>query len=335
VLGGRIRERLAVGPRQYRLVADVTLLALSLIVLTGAAVRLTNSGLGCPYWPKCDSKLLPPLATHALIEFGNRTLTGVVGILAIAVIVLAFTRRPRRKDLLWLSAIPLVGVFAQALLGGAVVEQNLAPGTVMAHFGLSMVLLIGCVWLAWRARYEPGERPRASDRVGVWAVRALAPLGAVTIFAGTVATGAGPHSGGSAGQRIDRLHFEGSDTLTWAIHQHATLGALLGCAVIGAWFLRRQRGATSKQLEPLVTLGVLLAAQGLVGSVQYELHLPADMVWVHVALATATWVTLLWTVAAAGSLAPSTSKRDAEADSALMRGEGGVEGGRETALAGL
>ena len=94
------------------------------------------------------------------------------------------------------------------------------------------------------------------------------------------------------------------DTLEWTIHQHATIAALFGVAVIGIWFLRRHRGASAQELEPLVVLGVLLAAQGLVGSVQYELRLPTDMVWVHVLLATTTWVVLLWAVADAGRLAP-------------------------------
>jgi cytochrome c oxidase assembly protein subunit 15 len=202
-------------------------------------------------------------------------------------------------------------VVAQAVLGGFTVEQHLAPGFVMAHFGLSMIILIAAVALAWRASHEPGSRARRSDRVEVWSVRALAPLGALTIFAGTAATAAGPHAGGSPGQRIHRLHFKGADTLTWVVHRHATIAALFGIAVIAVWFLARRRGGSAqRELEPLTVLGVLLAAQGLVGSVQYELHLPADIVWVHVALATATWLTVLWAVAAAGRLVPRSQPAD-------------------------
>ncbi len=135
-------------------------------------------------------------------------------------------------------------------------------------------------------------------------MRRAGPLGALTIFAGTAATAAGPHSGGLPGQHIQRLHFKGADTLTWVVHQHATIAALFGVAVIAVWLLQRRRGAAEDALEPLTVLGVLLAAQGLVGSVQYELHLPADMVWVHVGLATATWLAVLWAVAAAGRLVP-------------------------------
>ncbi len=300
-----MRSRLVVTPLQYRRVAYFTLAALTLIVLTGAAVRLTGSGLGCPDWPKCYGKALPPLSTHALIEFGNRTLSGIVGVMTVAAAVLAFTRRPFRRDLAVLALTLPLGVVAQAVLGGFTVREHLAPGFVMAHFVLSMIILVGAVALAWRARSEPGLRSRARDRLSVWSVRALAPLGALTIFAGTAATAAGPHAGGSPGQRIHRLHFRGAGTLQWVIHRHATIAAIFGVAVIAAWLLHRRRGAAEDVLEPLTVLGVLLAAQGLVGSVQYELRLPSDMVWVHVALATLTWLTVLWSFAAAGRVRPS------------------------------
>jgi cytochrome c oxidase assembly protein subunit 15 len=312
-----VRDRLAVTPLQYRRVAYVTLAALTLIVLTGAAVRLTGSGLGCPDWPKCGGHALPPLSTHALIEFGNRTLSGIVGVTTVVAAVLAFTRRPFRRDIAVLALLLPLGVLAQAVLGGFTVREHLAPGFVMAHFVLSMFVLIVAVALAWRSRFEPGERPRATDRTAVWSVRALAPLGGLTIFVGTAATAAGPHAGGSPGQRIHRLHFEGAGTLTWVIHRHATIAALFGVAVIGVWLLWRHRNASQQVLEPLTVLGVLLAAQGLVGSVQYELHLPTDMVWIHVSLATLTWLVLLWTVAAAGRLVPRTQPVPAEAPPAV------------------
>jgi heme a synthase len=299
-----MRARLAVNPAQYRRVAYVTLAALTLIVLTGAAVRLTDSGLGCLNWPKCGGTPLPPLSSHALIEFGNRAASGLVGIITVVAAVLAFTRRPFRKDLAWLAISLPLGVLAQAVLGGFTVREHLAPGFVMAHFGLSMIILIAAVALAWRSAHEPGTRPLADDRAAVWSTRALAPIGALTIFAGTAATAAGPHSGGVSGQHVHRLHFKGGDTLTWMVHRHATIAALFGIAVIGVWLLRRRRGTSQEALEPLTVLGVLLAAQGLVGSVQYELKLPADMVWVHVTLATLTWLAVLWAVASAGVLVP-------------------------------
>jgi cytochrome c oxidase assembly protein subunit 15 len=299
-----MHDRLAVTPRQYRTVAYIALGSLTLIVLTGAAVRLTDSGLGCENWPKCGGTPLPPLSSHALIEFGNRAASGVVGVIAVVAAVLAFTRRPFRRDLAILAVLLPLGVVAQAVLGGFTVLHHLAPGFVMAHFSLSLLILVAAFALAWRATYAPGSRLASSDRLRVWAVRALAPLGALTIFAGTAATAAGPHSGGFTGQVVHRLHFKGAGTLVWTIHQHATIAAIFGIAVIGVWFLYRHRDSASPELEPLTVLGVLLAAQGLVGSVQYELKLPSEMVWVHVTLATFTWLALLWAVAAAGRLMP-------------------------------
>jgi cytochrome c oxidase assembly protein subunit 15 len=276
------------------------------IVLTGAAVRLTDSGLGCENWPKCGGTPLPPLSYHALVEFGNRAVSAVVGAVTVAVFALSCFRRPFRRDLMWLSLLLPLGVVAQAVLGGFTVLHHLAPGFVMAHFSLSLLIVVAALALAWRSTFEPGVRPRSEDRMGVWAVRALVPLGALTIFAGTAATAAGPHSGGFSGQVVHRLHFRGAGTLTWIVHRHATIAAIFGVAVIAVWLLHRRR-ASDRTLEPLTVLGVLVASQGLVGSVQYELHLPSDMVWVHVALATFTWLAMLWAVAAAGVLVPRRS----------------------------
>lgn len=302
--GMPFRDRVALDPGQYRRLAYGTLIALTLIVMTGAAVRLTDSGLGCENWPKCGGTPLPPLSSHALIEFGNRAVSGVVGVITVLTALLAFARRPFRRDLAILAVLLPLGVVGQAVLGGFTVLNHLAPGFVMGHFSLSLLILIAAFALAWRATFEPGTRPRSADRVSVWCVRALAPLGGLTLFAGTVATASGPHSGGFTGQVVHRFTFKGGDTLSWAVHQHATIAAIFGVAVIGVWFLRRHRGASTADLEPLTVLGVLLAAQGLVGSVQYELRLPSDMVWVHVSLATVTWLVVLWAWAAEGSLVP-------------------------------
>jgi cytochrome c oxidase assembly protein subunit 15 len=307
-------------PRQFRIAAYASLAALTLVVFSGAGVRLTDSGLGCENWPKCGGTPLPPLSTHALIEFGNRVVGFIVGIVTVGTLLMAFRRRPYRRDLVWLSLLLPLGVVAQAVLGGLTVLNHLAPGFVMGHFALSLVILIASFALAWRSHHEPGSRPRATDRVSVWSVRALAPVAALTIVAGSVATAAGPHGGGFTGQVVHRLDFKGADTLTWVVHQHATIAALFGVAVIGVWFLRRRRGATGADLEPLTVLGVLLAAQGLVGSVQYELRLPAEMVWVHVTLATITWLAVLWAWAAEGSLAPRRmAVRDTEPDVGTRR----------------
>jgi len=299
-----VRARFPVTPRRYLTIAYVALGALTVIVLTGAAVRLTDSGLGCPDWPRCYGKALPPLSYHSVIEFGNRAFSALIGLVVVGAWIASFLRAPRRRDLIALSTLLPLGVVAQAVLGGFTVRHDLAPGYVMGHFGLSMVILVAAVALVFRARYEPGQRTPSHDRASTWLVRFLAALGAVVIFVGTAATAAGPHAGGSRGQLIHRLHFKGAHTLVWVIHRHATLAALLGIGVIGAWLIVRRRGENRELGDALTVTGVLMAAQGLVGSVQYELALPADMVWVHVGLATVTWVALLWCVGAAGRLAP-------------------------------
>jgi cytochrome c oxidase assembly protein subunit 15 len=293
-----------VTPAQYARAAYVALGALALIVLTGAAVRLTGSGLGCPDWPKCYGKDIPPLETHAVIEYSNRLITALVTIAALSAAVLAWRRRPFRRDLALLGTLLPVGVLAQAVLGGFTVRGKLDYGFVMGHFALSMLLLLAGAALVWRVRHAPGERPRSGDRATVWVVRALVPLGALTIFAGTAATAAGPHAGGSPGQEINRLDIEGRGTLSWAIHQHGAIAALLGVAAVAAWLWVRRRDADPLVGRSLTAVVALLAAQGLVGGVQYQLHLPSEIVWVHVGLASATWLAILWSAAAAGRLVP-------------------------------
>jgi len=299
-----MRDRFSVTPGQYRTVAVVALAALALIVLTGAGVRLTGSGLGCPDWPKCYGGTVPPLDTHAVIEYGNRLLTGFVGFAVIAASLLAFFRRPFRWHLALFGALLPLGVIAQAILGALVVKHHLAPGLVMSHFILSMLLLDAAFALAWCSTYEPDERRRSADRVGVWAVRGLIPLGQLTILAGTIATASGPHAGAHEGQLVHRFDFEGTGTLEWVVQRHSAIAALFGIGAIAVWLLLRRAGGDRRALRPLSAVLGLLALQGAVGGLQWALKLPAEIVWLHVALATLTWLATLWTVATAGRLEP-------------------------------
>jgi cytochrome c oxidase assembly protein subunit 15 len=300
----RLKNRLEISPARYAQVTAVALAALALIVLTGAAVRLTDSGLGCPDWPKCYGGTSPPLESHAVIEYGNRILTGFVGIAVIAAAVLAFYRKPYRWHLALFGVLLPIGVIGQAILGALVVKYHLAPGLVMSHFILSMMLLDASFALAWCSRYEPWERRKSTDRLGVWSVRGLIPLGQLTIAAGTVATAAGPHAGAHAGQLVHRFTFEGAKTLEWVVQRHAVIAAVYGFAAIGVWFLLRRPGGDRRAVKPLTVVLGLLALQGAVGGLQWWLELPTEIVWVHVALATCNWLAMLWTVAAAGQLEP-------------------------------
>ncbi len=299
-------ERFTVTPERYALFSRIALVMFTLIVVTGVAVRVTGSGLGCPTWPKCtETSLYTELNTHGVIEFGNRMLTSLVGFAAAAAFVGAFRRRPYRRDLMLLGALLPLGVVAQILLGGFTVRFDLAPGFVMSHYMLSMLILVGCVLLDWRARREPAELAVAGGE-SRWMTRAtwgLFGLGAVTLFAGTAATAAGPHTGGTGTDDVvPRLVFKGADTLNWVISQHAKLAALLGVAAVALWIVARRRGVSPGQRAPLAVLCWLLAAQGVIGGVQYELELPAEIVWVHASLAAATWLAVVWTVVAAGGL---------------------------------
>ena len=307
-----------VTPSQFTLVAYVALGALSLIVLTGAAVRLTGSGLGCPDWPKCYGRAYPPLDTHALIEFSNRVITGPVAIAAGLASVLAFRRRPYRRDLAMIGLLLPLGVIGQAVLGGFTVRGNLDYGFVMSHFALSMLVLVAAAALAWRAAHEPGSRPRSSDRTAALAVRGLLLLGGLAIFAGTAATAAGPHAGGSPVQKINRLNFDGKATMDFVIHRHGEIGAVFGIAAVLVWLLLRRRPGVDAQLRRAVTaLCVLVGVQGIVGLIQYETQLPTELVWLHVTLATLNWLALLWAVAAAGRLAPRSVAESSRSPTAV------------------
>jgi cytochrome c oxidase assembly protein subunit 15 len=336
----RLRARTngyTVTPQQYAYTAYVALGALTLIVLSGAAVRLTGSGLGCPDWPKCYGNAYPPLNTHAVIEFSNRMITVPVSIAAGAAWVLALRRRPYRRDLMWLGALLPLGVVGQAVLGGFTVRGALDYGWVMGHFALSMLILLAAALLAWRAggastaaattssasggeaagsaragegglraRNGAASRARAAaapDRSLILSLRWLVALGALTIFAGTAATAAGPHAGGSPGQKINRLSFDGRGTMDFVIHRHGEIALAFGLAAVAVWWMARRRRARPLVQRSLTVLCVLLALQGAVGLDQYMTHLPTQLVWAHVGLACGAWLAAIWAACAAGSLA--------------------------------
>jgi cytochrome c oxidase assembly protein subunit 15 len=318
----RLRERTngyTVTPEQYVRVTYVALGALTVIVLTGAAVRLTGSGLGCPTWPKCYGNVYPPLNSHAVIEFSNRLLTAPVSIAAGLAWLLALRRRPYRRELTRIGALLPLGVIGQAVLGGFTVKGALDYGWVMGHFSLSMLLLIAAVVLVWRARLPDDQvhvsargrqvavgahAPPILERRLVLGIRALMVLGAVVIVAGTAATAAGPHAGGSPGQKINRLDFDGRGTMDFVIHRHAEIAFLFSLLSLLLWWLVRRSHEAPRVERPLRILCMLLVLQGAVGLDQYETHLPTELVWVHVGLASLCWIMAVWATCAAGRLAP-------------------------------
>jgi heme a synthase len=298
-------RRIRISPQHYFVVSAVALVALTLIVFTGAAVRVTGSGLGCPNWPQCyhNGRLVAELNSHAWIEFGNRMFTGFVAIAAVAAGLLAFFREPFRRDLAVLGVLLPLGVVGQAVMGGLTVLYGLAPGWVMGHYLLSMAILVAASSLAWRSRpaFEEGKTP-AADLTTARAVWSLFVLGGLTIFVGTAATAAGPHAGGEGtGDVVHRFDFKGASTVNWLINRHGVLAAALGALAVGTWWLARRRSADAELQTRLTRICLLMAVQGVVGIVQFQLELPAEVVWVHVVLATLLWVGVVLAVMQVGS----------------------------------
>jgi cytochrome c oxidase assembly protein subunit 15 len=172
----------------------------------------------------------------------------------------------------------------------------------MAHYWVSMVLLVAAFELWHRSRLEPGEAARpGADRWTVLYVRALVVDAGVVLVLGSMATAAGPHAGASGtGQLVHRLGWWGGETLARLVAAHGLLVTSLGLATVGAWWVARRRDAGPELVRTLTFLCLLLAAQGLVGITQYALALPTEIVWVHVVLATLTWVGYVHAWVAAG-----------------------------------
>jgi cytochrome c oxidase assembly protein subunit 15 len=298
----RLSERLVVSPELHAIFAYAALVTLTLIIFTGAGVRLTGSGLGCHSWPNCSpGRFLPELSSHAMIEYGNRTLTGVVGLPCILAALGAWRRRPFRRDLVIPAAILPLGVFAQAILGGLTVLFDLSWQMVIAHYLLSAALLVAGAVLVWRVRRPADAPPPTHARGLVLGVRVLAAFGAYVIVAGTFATAAGPHAGGSGtGDLVERLHAFGASTLRTLIHLHGHSATVMGFSLVALWFFARRRGAGPQLQRALTVAAVLMATQGIVGLVQYHSELPAAIVWVHASLAAVLWLSLIWAVLAAG-----------------------------------
>ncbi len=287
-------RRLRLTPERYRTITVVAAVLVALIIVTGASVRLTGSGLGCPEWPNCAAGTLTPtkeLGYHGWIEFVNRMVTGLVSIAVILAVLGALVRVPRRRDLTWLSVGLVLGVVAQALLGALVVKKLLDPPFVMGHFLLSAVLLADALVLVWRAGVPDGVATPVvvAPRVHRLAIAVVA-MASLVLVTGTIVTGAGPHSGdaGSAadvGLRATRLDV--------AIDEAARLHGITVMVFLGvvlALFAVLTRTGASVLLRRRVTiLLVLVVAQGAVGYIQYFNDVPRLLVGVHVAGATAVF----------------------------------------------
>jgi len=269
-------------PRSLRFFAWASFVAQVTIIATGGAVRLTGSGLGCPTWPTCTPESLVPteeLSYHSLIEFGNRTMTGVVGIIALIVFLLVWRIRRERRDLFVLSLVVGLGIVAQAIVGGITVWTGLNPFIVGFHYVSSLVLV--CVTAAFLARMDEPVGPRERAVPGWYAglTHATSAVLAISIVFGVLTTGSGPHSGDA---EAGRNGFD-SEILE---HVHAWPGYLLFALtlvlVIAAW---RDHLPTRAWVTALLAVEIVQIAVGLY---QARNGLPPLAVGVHMVLAALT-----------------------------------------------
>jgi cytochrome c oxidase assembly protein subunit 15 len=278
-----------------RPLALANLVANVALVVTGAAVRLTGSGLGCPTWPKCTGQSYSTTAAmgvHGAIEFGNRLLGIALGIIALACFIVALLQKPRRRSLVLLSLIVGLGIPGQGVVGGLSVLTDLNPWVVGLHFLLSMALIAGAYAL-WRRTAE-GDGP-ARPQVPP-ALRALARLtvvaAAAVIVVGTIVTGSGPHAGDQNAKR------NGLDPQAVA-QFHADLVFLLIGLSVALWFALRALNAPRTALRAAALLVIVELAQGLIGFVQYFTHLPVILVGFHMLGASLVWTSslaVLWSL---------------------------------------
>jgi cytochrome c oxidase assembly protein subunit 15 len=283
----------AVSSPLLRRVALASVVANVGIVITGGAVRLTGSGLGCPTWPRCTDESYVPtgaLGMHEAIEFGNRTLTVVLGVIAVAGFVLALRERPRRRRVVRLSVLAGLGIPAQALVGGLTVLTKLNPWVVGLHFLASMAV-IAATYAFWRSTTESDERPVVTVPGPLWTlVRSVRAAALAVIVVGVMVTGSGPHAGDEDARR--------NGLNPGSISQvHAELVSLFLGLVVATWLALRAVAAHRAAGRAALLLGVSLA-QGLVGFVQYLTHLPEVLVGLHMAGATAVWLASLAVVRA-------------------------------------
>lgn len=299
----RLRQPLS--PPTYRRITVLALVFLTLIVVTGAGVRLTGSGLGCTDWPTCtETEFVADRGDfHAMVEFVNRLITGLVSA-AVALAVLGSHRRsPKRRDLIWLSWGLVAGVVGQVILGAFVVLTHLNPWLVQGHFVLSMILLLDAMVLAHRAALPDDAvvRPAVTPALLNWG-RALVGLATVVILTGTLVTGSGPHSGHNEAEAgaSEAAKLEAAlevRRLPIAVHDAARVHGISMMVFLGAtiWVLvqLRRHHAPEPLRSAATTLLTVLVLQAAVGYTQYFTGVPALLVALHVLGASLVWLAVL------------------------------------------
>jgi cytochrome c oxidase assembly protein subunit 15 len=281
--------------RSMRRLALAGVIADTAIMSTGAAVRLSSSGLGCPDWPRCSaadivaSKNAGQTLLNTWIEFGNRLLNFPLVVIAALIFIAAWRYRPdgaRRRDLFWLGVIQPAGVAAQAVIGGIVVLTKLNPAAVSVHFLVSASIVAAAVVLHVRCSEGNGPPALAVRRDLYLLSAALVAVTSVMLAAGTVVTGTGPLAGHADTPRY-HLPLEGVTQL------HADIGWLLAGLTIAVVLGLRMSGAPDRVKRAGAIMLAALGSQGVIGYVQYFTHLPAGLVWVHVTGSVVVWISVL------------------------------------------
>lgn len=274
-------------PATYRRITLVATFLLAAIIVTGGAVRLTGSGLGCPDWPTCDGgKFTPSADGHAITEFVNRAITGLVSLAVIVCVLGSLFRVPRRRDLVRLSIGLVLGVFAQAVLGGLTVIFELQPPFVMAHFLLSLVLLTNAIVLFRRAGApEVPARPVVARVVRALG-RALVVVAGLVVTTGTVVTATGPHGGDEKAERFD---FHVPDVA----RIHGISVAVFVVLVVVTFVVLRRASAPRNVQQHLGVVGLVVLGQAAIGYIQYFNDIPPLLVGFHIAGATAVWAAVV------------------------------------------
>jgi cytochrome c oxidase assembly protein subunit 15 len=280
---------LRIGPRPFLLLCRITLATVLLNVVTGASVRLSDSGLGCPDWPTCSQHhLTPPLLLHPVIEFANRAVVFLLVVACLVTVVASFLRAPAgRRDLQWLSGGLIVGVIGEAVIGAFVVYSKLNAYVVMVHFMVGMALLAVAVELTLQAGHRSGRGTLVVSRSALWLTRALVALVVVVLAAGAATTGSGPHAGGKGAKRIPI----GLEDMT-RIHAEIVLAA--GVLLLALLWTLWRTDAPSRVQDAGRVLLVVVVVQGIIGYTQFFTHLPAVLVGIHVFGASMVWAVVLW-----------------------------------------
>ncbi|MEU9285405.1 COX15/CtaA family protein [Streptomyces sp. NPDC048275] len=285
-----IAERWTPTPRTVRRAALAALVMAVVIVVTGGAVRLTGSGLGCPTWPKCTDDSLTTTSAmgfHGVIEFGNRMLTYVLCAAVGWAIIAARSQKPWRQGLTRLGWAQFWIVMSNAVLGGIVVLVGLNPYTVAAHFLLSTAL-IAVAAVMWQRTREGDAAPRPlvgkPVRQMVWILVAVTVL---LIAVGTVVTGAGPHAGDSSEVERIPLNWENVTKL------HAVLAWIVVTLTFALWFVLKAVDAPKGPLDRTRDLFLILLGQGVIGYAQYFTDLPEVLVGLHMFGSCVVWIGVL------------------------------------------